>query len=50
MAVLHHICNECSSEFTLKYDEEQVEDAPHYCTFCGEMMIDFDENYEDDEE
>jgi hypothetical protein len=50
MASLHHICDECSSEFTLKYDEEQVEDSPHFCAFCGEMMVDFDENYEDEDE
>jgi predicted RNA-binding Zn-ribbon protein involved in translation (DUF1610 family) len=50
MATLHHVCDECGSDFTLRYDESQTEDAPHYCAFCGEMMIDVDENYEDDDE
>ena len=50
MANLHHVCDECGSEFTLKYDEEQTEDSPHFCAFCGEMMVDIEENYEDDDE
>jgi len=50
MATLHHICDECGSEFTLKYDEEQTEDSPHYCPFCGEMLIDTDDINEDEDE
>lgn len=49
MATLHHICDECGSEFTLKYNEDQTEDSPHYCAFCGEMLIDTEDIGEDDE-
>lgn len=49
MASLHHICSECSSEFTIRYDDEQTEDAPHYCPFCGEYLIET-EDFEDEDE
>ena len=49
MASLHHSCDNCGSEFTVKYNEEAVEDAPHYCPFCCEMIVDIDE-FEDDDE
>ena len=39
MASLHHICSECSSEFTIKYDDEQTESDPIHCPFCGEYLI-----------
>jgi hypothetical protein len=48
MVTLNHNCGECSSEFTIKYDEELCEDAPHYCPFCGEYLID-ELEIEDDE-
>jgi len=50
MVTLHHICDECGSEFTIKYDEDQTEDSPHYCTFCGEMLIDTEDISEDEDE
>ncbi len=49
MASLHHICEECSSEFTIRYDDEQTEDSPHFCPFCGEMMVDVEDFEEEDE-
>ena len=50
MATLHHICDECGSDFTLKYDEEQTESDPQNCPFCGEMLIDTDDINEDEDE
>jgi uncharacterized protein with PIN domain len=35
MKTLRHLCDECNSEFTLKYDEEIVESDPLHCPFCG---------------
>jgi len=49
MASLKHTCDNCESEFTIRYDEEQAADAPHYCPFCAEMIVDVDELNEDDE-
>jgi hypothetical protein len=48
MVTLHHNCGECSSEFNIKYDELECEDAPHYCPFCGEYLVD-ELDIEDDE-
>ena len=48
MASIHHTCDNCDSEFTVKYDEESTDDDPHFCPFCGEMLIDIDE-VDDDE-
>jgi DNA-directed RNA polymerase subunit RPC12/RpoP len=50
MAVLHHICNECSSEFTLKYNEEQTESDPQNCPFCGEYIYEDMDTIEDEDE
>jgi hypothetical protein len=49
MASLKHTCDNCESEFTIRYDEEQAADEPHYCPFCAEMIVDVDELNEDDE-
>lgn len=49
MTTLHHTCDNCSSEFTIKYDQEQVEDDPHFCSFCGEFMIETDNLQDEDE-
>lgn len=50
MITLHHICDNCSSEFTIKYDETQCESDPLHCPFCSEYMIETDEYGEDDDE
>jgi hypothetical protein len=47
---LHHICDNCSSEFTIKYDKDQVEDNPSFCPFCAEMIVDVEDLNEDDDE
>ena len=49
MVKLHHICDACASEFTIHYDENQCEDDPHFCPFCGEMLVDVEDVGIDDE-
>ena len=49
MSTLNHTCEECDSAFTVKYDDEIVADAPHFCPFCGEMLIETDEIQRDDD-
>lgn len=48
MPTLHHICGQCDSEFTIKYNEENTEDSPHFCPFCGEMLIDTEDCSEEE--
>jgi NAD-dependent SIR2 family protein deacetylase len=40
-------CNNCESEYFLKYFFEKVTNEPQYCPFCGEEI---EEDYEDDED
>lgn len=49
MATLHHSCDECGSEFSIRYDEDQVESDPQNCPFCGEYIYDLEEVDDDDE-
>ena len=48
MNTLKHECGVCDSAFAIHYDEMECEDAPHYCPFCGEYLID-ELDIEDDE-
>lgn len=48
MAKLHHLCDECGSEFTILFSEEDCEDNPQFCCFCGEYLIET-EDIEDEE-
>jgi len=50
MRTLHHLCDECNSEFTLKYDEEIVESDPLHCPFCGTYILELEENDDDEDE
>lgn len=50
MASVKHTCDNCDSKFTIKYDEEMVPDAPHFCPFCAEMIVDVDNLDEDEDE
>lgn len=50
MEAMHHTCDNCDSEFTVKYDEEKVEDTPQFCPFCGELLIDFEKIEDEDDE
>lgn len=49
MATMHHTCDECGSEFSIKYDENQVESDPQNCPFCGEYIYELGDLEEDDE-
>ena len=49
MATLQHTCDNCESTFTIKYDDTQAADTPHYCPFCAEMIVDCDSFEEEDE-
>jgi hypothetical protein len=48
MATLHHVCGNCDSEFTIKYDVEKCEDDPHVCPFCSEYILENETEDEDD--
>ena len=48
MATLNHTCDVCDSAFTIKYDENMAEADPAFCPFCGEMIIDYE--FDEDEE
>lgn len=48
MSKLHHTCNNCDSEFTIRYDQENCESDPVYCPFCAEyILIEPDNDSED---
>jgi predicted nucleic acid-binding Zn-ribbon protein len=48
MATIHHVCDNCDSEFTIKYDVDKCEDDPHFCPFCSEYILENDTEDEDD--
>lgn len=49
MPIVKHDCDTCDSKFSINYDDMECEDAPHYCPFCGEYLIEeFDIEPEDD--
>ena len=50
MASVKHSCDNCGSNFTIRFDEDQVEDNPSFCPFCAEMIVDIDELDEDEDE
>jgi hypothetical protein len=50
MSTKHHVCDNCNSEFKIKYDETQCESDPIYCPFCSEYMIETDDYGDDDDE
>lgn len=50
MASVKYNCDQCGSKFSIKYDEYECEDSPHFCSFCGEMMVDVDEDLNDEDE
>lgn len=49
MNSLTHTCENCDSKFTIKYIEEETDSDPTFCPFCGEMMLDYDFDDEDEE-
>ncbi len=49
MSSLHHKCDSCDSEFTIKYNEDKCEDDPIYCPFCAEyILLEGDSDTEDE--
>jgi hypothetical protein len=42
MPTLVHSCEECSSEFQLKYDISKCDDDPIYCPFCSAYILEGD--------
>ena len=50
MPTLVHTCDECDSEFQIKYEIDKTEDSPHYCPFCSSYILESDEANEDEDE
>jgi DNA-directed RNA polymerase subunit RPC12/RpoP len=50
MASLHHTCDDCNSEFTIKYNEEACDDDPIYCPFCSSYILLESDELQDDED
>ena len=36
--ILKHHCEECSSQYSIEFSEDDTEDNPIYCPFCGEYV------------
>ena len=49
MATIHHTCDDCNSEFTIKYNEEVCESDPLHCPFCSSYILEMD-NCDDEED
>jgi hypothetical protein len=44
-------CENCESTFELAYTEELVSDeTPTFCPFCGDQIVNFEEEYIDDDD
>jgi hypothetical protein len=50
MINIKHTCEQCDSQFTIKYDENLTADSPHFCAFCGEMMFDVEQTYDEEDD
>lgn len=46
---LNVICENCDSEFTIKYAKSTVSGEPECCCFCGEEIRDNEEIDDEDE-
>jgi hypothetical protein len=49
MTTLIHTCDECDSQFQIKYDIEKCDSDPTYCPFCSSYILENDEYVEEDE-
>ncbi len=52
MDILYELnCEECGAEYEILFNEDQAQDTPNFCPFCGSEvdMSDVDEEMEDDE-
>ena len=43
------ICENCDSEYTIKFVKHAVSGDPIHCAFCGEAIEEADETEDDDE-
>ena len=50
MATLNHTCDNCESEFTLKYNEDLCEDDRIYCPFCSSYILLESNELQDDDD
>ena len=50
MATLNHTCDNCESEFTLKYNQDLCEDDPIYCPFCSSYILLESNELQDDDD
>ena len=48
MINLKHTCESCDSEFSINYDDMKCEDAPSFCPFCGEFLLEDNTEFEDE--
>jgi DNA-directed RNA polymerase subunit RPC12/RpoP len=44
-----YVCEDCESEFIIKYDEEVCESDPLHCPFCSAYLLDSGELNIDEE-
>jgi len=44
------ICENCDSEYQVKYKKHSVSSQPVHCAFCGEEIEEEQEDFEDDEQ
>ena len=49
MATIHHTCEDCNSEFTIKYDPDICDSDPLHCPFCSAYILE-PEEYDDEDE
>lgn len=43
------ICENCDSEYTIKFVKTTVAGDPCHCAFCGEQIVEADEHEDEDE-
>jgi hypothetical protein len=46
--LIKHNCENCDAKYKIIYNEEDCDDAPHFCSICGNYIVETDE--EQDEE
>ena len=46
--MIKHNCDNCDAKYKVIYNEEDCDDTPHFCSVCGNYIIESDT--EEDEE
>ena len=46
---LNLICENCDSEYTVKYAKHAVASNPIYCAFCGDVIDDIRDDPDDED-